>query len=422
MAQVFKQKTQQERPGAADFRHFINYIKEFQTVPQVRGDIGAFAKHTEDLVEIMDEAGYDGFNRALITLMNRDRDVMTALSYSESPQDAPVGTLLSDVQPKSVHWLWYGRLPLGKLVMVDGDPGLGKTTLLFDVAARLTTGRHMPNENIPPAAGGVVLICLEDGLEDTIQPRMAKAGADLKKVVSIGYIKAQDADGNEYERPFSLAEDLTTLEAAINRVDAKLIIIDPIMAILGGKDTYKDNEVRATLAPLKALAERCNACIAMIRHVNKSGSDKLIYQGGGSIAFIGLARVGLMVTKNPDDEEQAILAVSKNNLSRKPSKLLYRIVCDLGTDDERPYIRWEGITTITDQEMTAKPTNVPGEGRQAILKCLKAHYPDPMTPQQVADELAPMSIDNVKKTLGRMVEDDQIKKEARGMYVAHSGA
>jgi RecA-family ATPase len=247
---------------------------------------------------------------------------------------------------------------------------------------------------------------------------MAKAGADLRKVVSIGYIKAKDTEGNEFERPFNLAEDLSALEAAIKRVDAKLIIVDPVMAILGGKDTYKDNEVRTTLGPLKALAERCNACIAMIRHVTKGGSDKLIYQGGGSIAFIGLARVGLMVTKNPDDEEQGILAVSKNNLCLKPSKLLYRIVSD--PEDDRPFVRWEGITTITDQEMTAKPQENQGDRRNAILKCLKENYPDPMTPQQVADELA-IDVKVAAVYLGRMYDSDQIAKGGRGQYVAHSG-
>jgi AAA domain len=328
------------------------------------------------------------------------------------------GILLSDVSPKEVRWLWPGRLPLGKLVMLDGDPGLGKTTVMFDIAAKITKGASMPDGIGPSIKGGVVLICLEDGLEDTIQPRLAKAGADLSKIVSIGFIKDVDKNGVEYERPFNLATDLPLLEDEIKRVDAKLIIIDPIMAILGGKDTYKDNEVRSTLSPLKALVEKSDVCSVMIRHVTKSGGDKLIYQGGGSIAFIGLARVGLMVLTNPNDEEQVILANPKNNLSKMAPKLLYRVVSE--EEDERPHIQWEGITTITDRELTGNTQDAQGETRKDILKYLRSCYPDQKTYQQVAEEVEEEE-SVVKNLLSRMVKANQIERAARNIYTALSG-
>jgi len=196
------------------------------------------------------------------------------------------------------------------------------------------------------------------------------------------------------------------------------VIIDPVMAILGGKDTYKNNEVRATLSPLKALVEKANVCAVMIRHVTKSGGDKLIYQGGGSIAFIGLARVGLMVLKNPDNEEQVVFANPKNNLSALAPKLLYRIVSD--EDDQRPYLQWEGVTTITDGELTGKAQDNQGETRQEILKCLRSCYPDQRTYQQITEELeADESV--VKNLLSRMVKANQIERVARNTYAALSG-
>jgi hypothetical protein len=353
-------------------------------------------------------------HRWLITLRNKKlppRDV-------EGNSIPLVGTLLSDVTPKSVQWLWYGRLPLGKLVMLDGDPGLGKTTVMFDIAARLTKGMSMPYETGPAVNGGVVLICLEDGLEDTIQPRLARAGADLTKIVSIGYIPDFTQDGVGYDRPFNLSQDLSLLEAAIERVKAKLVIIDPIMAILGGKDTYKDNEVRSALAPLKALVERTGVCAVMIRHITKSGGDKLIYQGGGSVAFIGLARVGLMVLKNPDNEEQVVFVNPKNNLNGLAPKLLYRIISN--EDDHRPHIQWEGVTTISDSELTGKTQDSQGETRQEVLKCLRLYYPNPMTYQQIAEELD-LDESVVKNTLTRMVKQNQIERAARNTYVALSG-
>ena len=222
----------------------------------------------------------------------------------------------------------------------------------------------------------------------------------------------------EYDRPFSLTQDLPLLEAAIERVNAKFVIIDPIMAILGGKDTYKDNEVRSTLAPLKALVEKAGVCAVMIRHITKSGGDKLIYQGGGSIAFIGLARVGLMVLKNPDNEEQVVFANPKNNLKKTADKLLYRIISD--EDDQRPYVQWEGVTTITDSELTGKAQDNQGEARQEILKCLRSCYPNSMTYQQISEELG-LDESTVKYTLTRMVSKNQIERAARNTYTALSG-
>jgi hypothetical protein len=408
--------------GAAEFRRYVDYIHTHKVLPDmsINGNMGSFHEVAASLAETFTEFGYDGFVKALEAVQKADKNVNIALSSPASPQDEPVGILLSEVKPEAIHWIWPGWIALRKLHTFDGDPGLGKSTLLFHLIARLTSGEVMPGEERTYTTGGAVLICLEDGLEDTIQPRLAKAGADLSKVVSIGFIKYTDENGVEHERPFNLAVDGHILEAAIKRVDAKFVMVDPVMAILGGKDIYKDNEVRSALAPLKEIAERCNVAIVMIRHITKGGSDKAIYLGGGSIAFIGLSRLGWLAVRNPDNENQCILANIKNNLGKPAPKLLYSIVSEVGSNDERPYIRWEGVSSHSDQELMSKSTQVPGQGRQAILRLLKGNYPDAMTPSQIADALD-LTEDNTNQTLRRMVQDDQIKKAARGMYVAHSG-
>jgi len=406
-------------PGAAEFKRFVDYIHIHQTLPDmsINGNMGVFHQVATNLAESFAEFGYGGFVKALEATQKADMNVNIALSSPAPPKDEPVGILLSEVKPEAIHWMWPGWIALRKLHTFDGDPGLGKSTLLFHLIARLTTGEVMPGEERAYTTGGAVLICLEDGLEDTIQPRLAKAGADLSKVVSIGFIKRTDEQGIEQERPFNLAEDSDVLEAAIKRVDAKLVMIDPVMAILGGKDIYKDNEVRAALAPLKQLAERCNVAIVMIRHITKGGSDKAIYLGGGSIAFIGLSRLGWLAVRNPDNENQCILANIKNNLGKPAQKLLYSVVSDAGSNDERPYIRWEGFSNHTDQELMSKPTQNQGEGRQAILKVLKESYPDSMSPAQIADKLD-LDLNRVSVTLTRMYEAGQIDKLGRGKYVS----
>lgn len=327
-----------------------------------------------------------------------------------------VGTLISEVKPESVRWLWPGRLALGKVHMFDGDPGIGKTLLMLSIGANLTINLPMPGEDKSYASGGMVLVCLEDGLGDTIQPRLARAYADLSKVVSIGYLKEKTAEGKEYERPFTI-NDLDILEAAIQRVDAKLVIIDPVMAILGGRDTYKDNEVRAALAPLKEIAERHNVAIVLIRHVVKGGGEKAIYMGGGSIGFIGLARIGLMAIRNPDDQEQFIFANIKNNLVKASPKLLYRIVSDEGVD-ERPYILWEGVSSLTDQELIKPPSKNTGDNRHEIKRILEDCKPVAKTVAELAEDMPEMSVNNLKNTLKRMYDQREIGKSARGAYHA----
>lgn len=162
------------------------------------------------------------------------------------------GTLLSDVTAQQIQWLWEPRIALGKLSILDGDPGLGKSMLMLDLAARLTGGLPMPDGSpglLPPS--GVVLIAPEDDLADTIQPRLLRAGADLSRIISLGSLPSINSTVDPYHRPFSLSHDLPLLEAAIDRVQARLVIIDPLMSLLGNKNVYQDNSVRTLLASLK---------------------------------------------------------------------------------------------------------------------------------------------------------------------------
>jgi RecA-family ATPase len=162
------------------------------------------------------------------------------------------GTLLSEVEPEQVEWLWPGRLPLGKLAVLDGDPGLGKSVVTLDVAARLSVGLELPDGQ-PCEPAGVVLLSAEDGLRDTIRPRLDAAGADSERIFALSTVV--EAKGGE--RMISLTKDLTVIERAIERVEAGLVVVDPLTAFLSEKtDSHKDQDVRRALAPLAALAER----------------------------------------------------------------------------------------------------------------------------------------------------------------------
>lgn len=226
---------------------------------------------------------------------------------------------LAEVAPRRVQWLWPGYLPLGKLVVLDGDPGLGKSTLSLLIAAYVSKGMFWPDGSRCPV-GGVVLLGAEDDPGDTIRPRLDAASADVSRIVAL--VSVIDRDG---QRLPQLPDDLDRIEEAIRAVGARLVIVDPLMAFLGHEtNAHRDQHVRRALAPLARLAERYGVTVLVVRHLNKAseGANPL-YRGGGSIGIIGAVRAGLLVAPDPDDEsgQRRVLAVTKSNLGAKPPSL-----------------------------------------------------------------------------------------------------
>lgn len=248
---------------------------------------------------------------------------------------------LSDVQPEKVSWLWPGRIPLGKLTIIDGDPGLGKSLITCDIAARVSKGAPMPDGTASDLAGpaGVIFMSCEDGIADTIRPRMDAAGADTTRIAVLEYVK----DG-AYQRLPTIG-DLHDLERSVDIFGAALVVIDPMMAHLpSGINAHKDQDMRSTLSPLAKFAEKAGVAIVIIRHLNKGISDNVLHKGGGSMGIIGAARVGLIVAADPQDmtKERRILATSKNNLARNAPAFAYHIISVDGTS--APTVIWEGPT------------------------------------------------------------------------------
>jgi hypothetical protein len=248
------------------------------------------------------------------------------------------GILLSEVEQEQVEWLWQGRIPLGKLCILDGDPGLGKSTITLDLAARVSTGREMP-DSTPGVTGGVVVLTVEDGLADTVQPRLLVHGADLTRILALPTVG--EGDG---QRLVTLPDDLPALRAAIRRVEARLVVIDPLMAYLGGKvDSHRDQDVRRVLATMAGLAQETGAAMVIVRHLNKNTVGNPLYRGGGSIGIIAAARAGLLVARHPRIQNQRVLALTKSNLAREAPSLEF-ILDDIGGV---PRVRWLGRSELT---------------------------------------------------------------------------
>jgi hypothetical protein len=273
------------------------------------------------------------------------------LNSPEKASPGPTIILLSEMTPRPLLWLWPGRVPLGKLTVLDGDPGLGKSLLSLDLAARVTTARPMPDgtRSSLPDPAGVVILSAEDDFFDTIHPRLEATGADLSLVANLSMVHTPQG------KRLPVVTDLEDIRLALRRVDARLMIIDPLMAYLPSTvNSHRDQDIRGVLAPLAALVADLGVALLVLRHLNKMLMANALYRGGGSIGIIGAARSGLLVGLDPDDSERRrhVLVATKANLAKLPPALAYRIELP---PDGAPFISWHGETSHTAAALLAQP-------------------------------------------------------------------
>jgi len=245
----------------------------------------------------------------------------------------PVKILSMDtIQSQKVEWLWYPYIPYGKITIVQGDPGEGKTTLVLNLAALLSKGRHFEKGNEVGEPLSVIYQTAEDGLADTVKPRLEEADADCSRILVI--------DDSEK----SLTMDDERLEQAILQTGAKLLILDPIQAYLGnGVDMNRANEARDMTKKLGMLAERTGCAIVLIGHMNKAGGSKAAYRGIGSIDFFAVARSVLLVARVAEQEHIRVVAQIKNNLAEEGKPVAFER-CNDG-------FKWMGEYDITVDEL-----------------------------------------------------------------------
>ena len=212
---------------------------------------------------------------------------------------------MSEVQSQEIEWLWYSFIPYGKLTIVQGDPGDGKTTLILNIAAKLSKGEGLDNDMKLTEPMNIIYQTAEDGLADTVKPRLEKAGADCERIVVI----------DESAKSLSMADE--RLEEAIIQTGARMLILDPIQAYLGGgMDMNRANEARDMTKRLGALAEKYKCAIILIGHMNKASGNKAAYRGMGSIDFFAVARSVLLVGRVEGEPNIRAVVQIKNNLAQ----------------------------------------------------------------------------------------------------------
>ena len=239
-------------------------------------------------------------------------------------------TLYSDVQATSVRWLWYPFIAVGKITLLQGDPGDGKSTMMMNLIAGLSNGGSLPDGKPVGMPQRVIYQCSEDGVSDTIKPRLEKCGADCRNVAFI----------NE-ETYSGLTLDDERIRQAIIEFRPRLVVIDPIQAYLGSDvDMHRANEVRPVLKRLSLMAERTQCAVILIGHMNKAQGLKSGYRGLGSIDFRASARSVLIVGRLKSGDTLRIVAQDKNSLAPEGAAIAFELHPEHG-------FQWKGFCDAT---------------------------------------------------------------------------
>ena len=285
---------------------------------------------------------------------------------------------LSELTPLCIDWIWPSYLAAGKLTLIDGDPSQGKSLLALDLAARLTTGREWPDGQNGSAPQPVILFAGEDGIQDTVQPRLRAAGADLSFIHILGTPSAHGGSGCTPRLP----DDCDLLRGMLRDTRSRLLIVDPLFAFLGqGRSAGNDALIREVLTPLYRIAEEARAAVLMSRHLTKGLGKHAIYRGSGSIALIGMARAAFLVANAPEEADLHVLACTKNNLASPPPSLGYRIAA---TPDGQPRLTWTGRVDVTADDLVSNANYSIGEALADAVVFLEQLLQDGSCPSEEA--------------------------------------
>ncbi|MDP9379796.1 MAG: AAA family ATPase [Chloroflexota bacterium] len=311
-------------------------------------------------------------------------------------------TKLSSVAPQKARSLDRGRLWFGKLNLLGGDPGVGKSFVSLAWASAITNGVAFPDGEAPNGPGEVMLLNYEDGLADTIRMRAEALGVHLDRLTVIEGAIAEDGR----TRGFQLT-DLPRLDDALSRMpDVRLLIIDPVLQLMGGNvDAARDNEVRAALHPLADLAARHGVAVLGVMHLRKGDSPKALYRIANSIAFSGLARSVLLAAREADSERTAVAHI-KCNLGPLLDPVEYRIV---GAGEEAS-LEWLGVAPeLGEADLLAPPSGISVTEREEAAEFLRSILQDgPLAARDVIQEARRAGI--AERTLQRASKDLGVTK------------
>src|SRR5712691_11447083 len=326
---------------------------------------------------------------------------------------------LSQIPTRPLTWLWPQRIPLGKLTLLDGEPGCGTSLLALTLAACISRGLPLPGDTAAPTPqGNVLLIAPHDHASDTIKPRLQAAGGDPSHVFLLTSVPtgAATPTATPQERPFCLADDLDLLEATIKRLHATLVIIDPLHAVLESARAHSSSPAsrrqtpRSLLSALARLAQRSGCAILLVRSVIPKRSDLLHARPTGSPELLSAVPSGLLLTCDPADECTHLLLPTKHTLCHTPPILAYEVV---EHPSGVPVIHWRG-TWLGSLSFILGMSPALSAQRQTILAFLHQS----LAPASAGDIISRTGSDYecVRKMIQRMAQEGDLVSPARGLY------
>ena len=322
---------------------------------------------------------------------------------------------MESVKVEQIEWLLYPFIPFGKVTIIQGDPGEGKTTMVLQIIAKLTRGEPIllnkksqkeaqqdSEENLkqevlsqdkPIQPVNVIYQTAEDGLGDTIKPRLLAAGADCSRVLVI----------DDREQPLTMLD--VRLEEAIMQTKARMVVLDPIQGFLGTDvDMHRANEIRPLMKRMAVLAEKYHCAIILIGHMNKNSNGKSSYRGLGSIDFQAAARSVLIVGRLKDEPETRVMCHVKSSLAPEGKSVAFRL-------DKETGFQWIGEYDISADDLLS------GDARGQKSRIAKEFLLDiladgGMAQKKIEEEASKQGIK--KKTLRNAKQELEIDSVKRG--------
>jgi hypothetical protein len=334
----------------------------------------------------------------------------TSASMERSGKRAPKIVSLADVATQEVEWLWYPYLPKGKIALLEGNPGVGKSYLALQFCAIVSRGRPWPGNDGQPVRrrrpeSAVVLNC-DDGLRDTVRPRLEGAHADLTRIASFSGPSSRDG--------LTLA-DIDLLDSGLAKVRPALVVVDPVQGFLGGVNSHRAEQVRPVLAALGELAERYRAVILCVRHLRKKGASHALYRGMGSIDFAAAARSVLLAGEVSGDPARRAVIHIKSSLARRGASIGYTL------DDDG--LQWTGKLELAADDLLRPHTLA--EDRAAIdeaqdfLAAILAAGPKPskeVLKQAREAGISVRTLRRAKSSLGIRSERESTHNQGAGLW------
>jgi len=296
----------------------------------------------------------------------------------------------SAVKMKPVDWLWKGYIPAGKVTMLDGDPGQGKTAISLDLCSRITNGEQWP-DNTGCDAAHVIYVSTEDDVDDTLAPRMAAAGVNFHNASYIDEVNGV---------PVNLQDHLDDIEAAITHTGSVFLVLDHILALIKDKDSNSATEASSVMRNIRDVARRTGCAIMVLRHLNKSGVGPAWTRGIGSGQFAAVVRSGLMVDRpgdHADDEQQnPVFGQYKSSVGPNMGSLEYRldqVLIDNPTQPDQKIetvkVKWLGASSLRADQFNAErrkeKSRTPTESQAAARDFLEAQLAAAESPETAVD-------------------------------------